>query len=210
MGGNKLGQYHYASPACSGAAATIVSDAMMNPFDVVKQRMQLRGSKKVYKSVFDCAKHIYRAEGIRAFYISYPATLATSVPQGAVQFSVYETISTFLNPSREYNAWAHCFSGGVAGGIAGFVTTPSDVIKTMLQTRGNAADAELRKVKDLVEGFHLVRRREGWSGFFKGARPRVLMSMPSTAICWSIYEGFKAYFIARNNSQKDAQDSMVV
>ena len=151
----------------------------------------MKESRKVYKSMFDCGKYLYRAEGFRAFYISYPATLATSVPLGAIQFTIYENLLTYLNPSRGYDPLSHCFSGAVAGGIAGFVTTPSDVIKTMLQTRGNAADPELRKVKDLAEAFQLIKRREGWTGFFKGARPRVLMIMPSTAICWSAYEACK-------------------
>ncbi|KAH8592375.1 mitochondrial carrier domain-containing protein [Bisporella sp. PMI_857] len=199
MGGNKLGEQHHIAAAASGAAATIASDALMNPFDVIKQRMQLSGSRTAYKSMFDCARYLYRAEGLAAFYVSYPTTLATSVPFTALQFLAYESLSTSMNPNKNYDPTTHCIAGALAGGFAGALTTPMDVIKTMLQTRGSASDVELRKVNGLMDGVRLLHRREGLRGFFKGVRPRVITIMPSTAICWSAYEACKAYFIRQND-----------
>ena len=61
----------------------------------------------------------------------------------------------------------------------------------MLQTRGSATVAELRTVNGFMAGCRLLYQREGARGFFKGVRPRVLTTMPSTAICWSAYEASK-------------------
>lgn len=69
-----------------------------------------------------------------------------------------------------------------------------DVVKTMLQTRGTANDTELRNVNGFREGCRLLYAREGARGFFKGVRPRVVTTMPSTAICWSAYEACKSVF----------------
>jgi solute carrier family 25 iron transporter 28/37 len=96
-----------------------------------------------------------------------------------------------MNPKKKYDPTTHCIAGGVAGGFAAALTTPMDVVKTMLQTRGTATDAELRNVSGFIEGCRLLRRREGFRGFFKGVRPRVVTTMPSTAICWSAYEACK-------------------
>ncbi|KAK4136226.1 mitochondrial carrier [Trichocladium antarcticum] len=200
MGGNRAGVHHPLAAATSGACATIASDALMNPFDVIKQRMQIQNSAKMYRSMFDCAKYVYRKEGLSAFYVSYPTTLSMTVPFTALQFLAYESISTHLNPVKQYDPMTHCLAGAVAGGFAAALTTPMDVIKTMLQTRGSAADAELRTVNGFVSGCRLLYQREGARGFFKGVRPRVLTTMPSTAICWSAYEASKAYFIHQNNS----------
>lgn len=38
-------------------------------------------------------------------------------------------------------------------------------------------------------------------GFFKGLTPRVLYSMPATAICWSTYEFFKFYLCGLDRDQ---------
>ncbi|KAK0610479.1 mitochondrial carrier domain-containing protein [Bombardia bombarda] len=191
MGGNRVGVHHPLAAATSGACATIASDALMNPFDVIKQRMQIQNSAKIYRSMLDCAKYVYRNEGLGAFYVSYPTTLSMTVPFTALQFLAYESISTSMNPTKKYDPLTHCMAGAVAGGFAAALTTPMDVIKTMLQTRGSARDAELRTVSGFRAGCSLLLRREGVKGFFKGVGPRVLTTMPSTAICWSAYEASK-------------------
>ena len=153
--------------------------------------MQIKNSSKMYRSMFDCAKYVYRTEGLAAFYVSYPTTLSMTVPFTALQFLAYESISTTMNPTKAYDPMTHCLAGAVAGGFAAALTTPMDVIKTMLQTRGTASDAELRTVNGFMAGCRLLFRREGFRGFFKGVRPRVVTTMPSTAICWSAYEASK-------------------
>ena len=153
--------------------------------------MQIQNSSAMYRSMTDCAKYVYKNEGLGAFYVSYPTTLSMTVPFTALQFLAYESISTTMNPTKKYDPMTHCVAGGVAGGFAAALTTPMDVIKTMLQTRGSATDAELRTVSGFSEGCKLLYRREGFRGFFKGVKPRVLTTMPSTAICWSAYEACK-------------------
>ncbi|KAI1338076.1 mitochondrial RNA-splicing protein MRS3 [Xylariaceae sp. FL0016] len=191
MGGNRVGVHHPLAAATSGAAATIASDALMNPFDVIKQRMQIQGSSSMYRSMTDCARYVYKTEGLSAFYVSYPTTLSMTVPFTALQFLAYESISTAMNPAKTYDPFTHCAAGAVAGGFAAALTTPMDVIKTMLQTRGTATDPELRAVNGFVAGCKLMYQKEGFRGFFKGVRPRVVTTMPSTAICWSAYEASK-------------------
>jgi hypothetical protein len=149
---------------------------------VIKQRMQMHGS--IYKSVPHCAKEVFRTEGLSAFYVSYPTTLCMTVPFTALQFMAYESISKVINPTGRYDPTTHCTAGGLAGGFAAGLTTPLDVIKTLLQTRGNAADPELRRVSGLWEAAQLIHRREGWKGYFRGLKPRIITTMPSTAICW--------------------------
>jgi asparaginyl-tRNA synthetase len=184
--------------AVSGAAATIASDALMNPFDgkpqtvrlrlhrltlaVIKQRMQVHGS--IYRSVAHCAKSVFQKEGFTAFYVSYPTTLCMTVPFTALQFTAYESISKSINPTGRYDPYTHCTAGGLAGGLAAGLTTPLDVIKTLLQTRGNATEPELRNVSGLWQAAAIIKRREGYRGFFRGLKPRIITTMPSTAICW--------------------------
>ncbi|KAJ4291200.1 Fe(2+) transporter [Kalmusia sp. IMI 367209] len=149
---------------------------------VIKQRMQLHGS--VYKSVPHCAREVFRHEGLGAFYVSYPTTLCMTVPFTALQFMSYESISKVMNPTGRYDPYTHCFAGGLAGGFAAGFTTPLDVIKTLLQTRGNATDAELRNVSGLMNAARIIHQRDGWRGYFRGLKPRIITTMPSTAICW--------------------------
>lgn len=149
---------------------------------VIKQRMQVHGS--TYTSLAHCARSLLKNEGISAFYVSYPTTLTMTVPFTAAQFVAYESLSKSMNPTKTYDPTTHCVAGGLAGGVAAAVTTPLDVIKTLLQTRGTVTDPEIRNCNGLIQAAKIIKQREGWNGFFKGLRPRILTTMPSTAICW--------------------------
>ncbi|KAF2859576.1 mitochondrial carrier [Piedraia hortae CBS 480.64] len=201
LGGNAQGHHPFAA-AMSGACATIASDAFMNPFDVIKQRMQVHGS--TYRSIAQCARSVFHNEGLRAFYISYPTTLTMTVPYTALQFMAYESLTTAIQKRRRNNGYdplTHCVAGGVAGGVAAAATTPLDVVKTLLQTRGASSDAQVRLATGLWSGTRVIWDREGARGFVRGIKARVLMAAPSTAICWSAYEVAKAYFI--NKREED-------
>ena len=149
---------------------------------VVKQRMQVQGS--TYRSISQCAQSVLRKEGFSAFYVSYPTTLCMTVPFTALQFVAYESLSKFMNPRGNYDPFTHCAAGAIAGGFAAGITTPLDVIKTLLQTRGTASDYRIRHAKGLMEAATIINQRGGFKGFFKGLKPRIITTMPSTAICW--------------------------
>ncbi|KAK9366480.1 mitochondrial carrier domain-containing protein [Lipomyces kononenkoae] len=191
FGGNEGTGYHPIATSFAGACATIASDALMNPFDVIKQRMQLAGSR--FPNIAACAASIYRNEGFSAFYISYPTTLFMNIPLTALNFTTYEALSKLLNPHRRYDPLTHCVAGGLAGAVAAAATTPMDVIKTFLQTKGTSQDIEIRSARSLADAARIIYRREGLPGFLRGLRPRIISSMPSTAICWTSYEMAKFY-----------------
>ncbi|RPB29454.1 mitochondrial carrier [Terfezia boudieri ATCC MYA-4762] len=197
LGGNEGEEHHPLAVATAGACATIASDALMNPFDVVKQRMQVHGS--TYESIADCARTVYRSEGVRAFYISYPTTLAMTIPFTAIQFTCYESLAKVLNPKKRYDPLTHCVSGGLAGAAAAAITTPLDVIKTLLQTRGTSTDLRIRNCSGLLDAAKIIKERGGMTGFFRGLRPRIVTTMPSTAICWTSYEMAKYYLYRDQN-----------
>uniref|UniRef100_A0A182R742 Mitoferrin n=1 Tax=Anopheles funestus TaxID=62324 RepID=A0A182R742_ANOFN len=174
----------------SATAATLVHDAVSNPADVVKQRLQMYNSP--YRSILHCATQVYRTEGFRAFYRSYSTQLVMNIPYSAIQFPTYEFFQKLLNKDNKYNPPVHMVAGGAAGAAASALTTPLDVCKTLLNTQEDGAG----KTRGLVEAAKKIYHTAGMMGFFKGMQARVLYQMPATAICWSTYEFFK-YILSR-------------
>lgn len=169
----------------SAALATLVHDAISNPADVVKQRLQMYNSP--YRSVLHCARVVYQTEGLRAFYRSYSTQLVMNIPYSAIQFPTYEFFQKLLNKDNKYNPPVHMVAGGAAGAAASALTTPLDVCKTLLNTQEDGAG----KTRGLLEAAKKIYHTAGPLGFFKGMQARVLYQMPATAICWSTYEFFK-------------------
>jgi solute carrier family 25 (mitochondrial iron transporter), member 28/37 len=181
--------HHPLATALAGAAATIASDAVMNPFDVIKQRLQIFGSS--HRGMIDCVKTLIRTEGLKAFYVSYPTTLMMTIPFQSIHFTIYEYFRKVLNPTGIYDPKIHIVAGALAGGIAAAFTTPLDVAKTLLQTRGESKDLVIRQCNGVGAALKIIYLRKGLPGFFQGIRPRIFTHMPSTAICWTTYEYFK-------------------
>ena len=144
--------------------------------------MQMHGS--VHRTISQCARQVYRSEGLQAFYVSYPTTLCMTVPFTAIHISAYESIKKIMNPAGGYDPLTHCVAGALGGGFAAGLTTPLDVIKTLLQTRGTSREANIRSAKGLIVAGSIIKQKYGYRGFFRGLRPRIITTMPSTAVCW--------------------------
>lgn len=177
----------------AGIAATIASDALMTPFDVLKQRMQAytsinNSSNSQSIKLFKTAANLYKTEGLSAFYISYPATLFTSIPFSAFNFGVYEYCSSILNPNKNYNPYLHCVAGAIAGGVAAALTNPFDVIKTALQTRGISEIPTLQKISGFKDAIKVLYKEGGIKIFTRGLKPRIVFNAPGTALSWTAYE----------------------
>ena len=207
LGVDKSGHRPIEAAIC-GATATLSHDLLITPFDVMKQRLQLG----YHRNILDCARAIIRTEGISAFYVSYPTTLAMNLPYGCVMVSVNESLKKILNPLGQYNFTASVVSGFIAGAVASVVTTPLDIIKTRLQTQGacptltpvegcslqggekNNQKVHLKKYRNLFHTFTTILKEEGAMAFTRGIIPRAMYQSPSVAISWTAYESAK-YFI---------------
>ncbi|XP_030820151.1 mitoferrin-1 [Camarhynchus parvulus] len=195
------GNSHLAN-GIAGSVATLLHDAVMNPAEVVKQRLQMFNSP--YTSVLGCVRTVHRTEGLGAFYRSYTTQLTMNVPFQAIHFITYELMQEHLNPHRQYQPQSHIVAGAVAGAVAAAATTPLDVCKTLLNTQENTALSSLKirgHLSGMANAFSTVYQLGGLPGFFKGVQARVIYQMPSTAIAWSVYEFFK-YVLTKRALEK--------
>uniref|UniRef100_A0A0K8TN89 Putative mitochondrial carrier protein pet8 n=1 Tax=Tabanus bromius TaxID=304241 RepID=A0A0K8TN89_TABBR len=167
----------------SAIAATLIHDAISNPTEVIKQRLQMYNSP--FKSVIQCTRTIYQTEGLKAFYRSYSTQLIMNLPYQTIHFTTYEFFQNMFNHDRKYNPPVHVLAGGAAGATASAFTTPLDVVKTLLNTQ------EVGLTRGMRDAIKKIYTMAGPFGFFKGLGARILYSMPATAICWSTYEFFK-------------------
>ncbi|MCO5564993.1 hypothetical protein L7F22_018663 [Adiantum nelumboides] len=202
FGGNEAG-HHPLAHAAAGVVATIASDAVFTPMDVVKQRLQLPG--KSYKGVVDCIQSIMRSEGLKAFYASYRTTVVMNAPYTATHFATYEAVKASLKEiwperSNEENLFMHLTAGGAAGALASIITTPLDVVKTRLQCQG-VNGAERYGTSSIWEVIRTITKNEGPRALLRGMKPRVLFYTPAAAICWSTYEASKSFLQELNASQ---------
>lgn len=120
--------------------------------------------------------------------LSYNNT--TQFPYIATQFTIYENTKLLLRETSSKNEETsihHALAGGIAGGIAAFLSSPQDVIKTQIQTNPKCG------YKRLFEAAQKIKNIEGYRGFFRGVNARIFRCVPSAALTWIVYDGLRQY-----------------
>jgi len=157
-----------------------------------------------YKGAVHCIKTVYRTEGVKAFYRSYTTQLSMNIPFQVSHFITYELLQDVMNYSREYDPLSHMISGAGAGAGAAAITTPLDVAKTLLNTQEQKKTLNReQRIRGMANALIKIYKINGVPGYFKGVTARIVYQMPSTAICWSVYEFFKHTLILKDKEQCD-------
>jgi solute carrier family 25 phosphate transporter 23/24/25/41 len=88
-----------------GAFSGMTAAAFIYPNDTVRKLMQISGNpntvgehhgEELYKNFWDCYKTTYRKGGISRFYRGIFPYMLRSMPNAAIQFSVYESLKSFV------------------------------------------------------------------------------------------------------------------
>jgi hypothetical protein len=130
----------------TGFLGDLAASVVYVPSEVLKTRLQLQGrynnpfftSGYNYRSVGDAVNTMIKYEGVKSLFHGYKATLFRDLPFSALQFMFYEQGQNWarrLKGDRDIGWQLELLTGGVAGGLAGTITCPLDVVKTRLQTQ---------------------------------------------------------------------------
>lgn len=131
---------------CAGLVADLAAAPVYVPSEVLKTRLQLQGrhnnphfsSGYNYRSTLDAARTIARTEGFGALFYGFKATLWRDLPFSALQFAFYEEergLAKKYVGSKDIGLPLEILTAASAGGMAGVMTTPLDVVKTRIQTQ---------------------------------------------------------------------------
>ncbi|KAI9835823.1 MAG: hypothetical protein M1838_005189 [Thelocarpon superellum] len=135
----------------SGFLADFAASFVYVPSEVLKTRLQLQGrynnpyfnSGYNYRSTIDAFRTIVRTEGVTALYSGYKATIFRDLPFSALQFAFYEQAQAWAKGwvgHRDIGLGLEILTAGAAGGLAGVMTCPLDVVKTRIQTQLHPAE----------------------------------------------------------------------
>jgi hypothetical protein len=130
----------------SGFFADFAASFVYVPSEVLKTRLQLQGqynnpffqSGYNYRSTSHALRTIIRQEGAPALFYGYKATIFRDLPFSALQFAFYELEQDWARKyreSRDIGLILELATGASAGGMAGVITCPLDVVKTRIQTQ---------------------------------------------------------------------------
>ncbi|CAL8069213.1 unnamed protein product [Calicophoron daubneyi] len=157
---------------CAGMTAT----ACVQPFDLVKNRMQMSGigvATSPYRSSFHALTSIISNEGFLAVYSGLSAGLLRQATYSTVRLGVYTNLMEhFSGPQGQSPNFFTKIALAMTSGVLGsFVGTPAEVCLIRMTSDGRLPVAERRNYKNVFNALARIFREEGLFALWRGAIP---------------------------------------
>ncbi|KAF4318031.1 hypothetical protein BBO99_00007688 [Phytophthora kernoviae] len=200
----------FASGALAGATATVAC----YPIDLIRTRLATQLNTDIrYTGIRHAVQRISTEEGFLGLYRGMGATLMVTVPNLAINFTLYESLKEYAREfrrsqvlagltgiDREEAAERHesthlgvadtLCCGGAAGIASSLVTFPIDVVRRRLQI--SAIHAESAGIKPTPSGIASeLFQTQGISGFYRGLTPELMKVVPMVGITFGTFERLK-------------------
>lgn len=124
----------------AGSLAGATAQSAIYPMEVLKTRLTLRKTGQ-YSGMFDCAKHILRKEGVKAFYKGYIPNLIGIIPYAGIDLAVYESLkNTWLSYHAKDSANPGVLvllgCGTISSTCGQLASYPLALVRTRMQAQG--------------------------------------------------------------------------
>uniref|UniRef100_A0A0D9Z3W9 Mitochondrial carrier protein n=1 Tax=Oryza glumipatula TaxID=40148 RepID=A0A0D9Z3W9_9ORYZ len=190
------------------------------PCEVMKQRMQVQGTKKswaltatkgnisqtpgapmynYYNGMFHAGCSIWRDHGLKGLYAGYWSTLARDVPFAGLMVTFYEAMKELTEYGKrkylpESNLHAsNSFEGLLLGGLAGGFSAYLTTPLDVIKTRLQV-QGSTTSYNGWLDAITKTWANEGMSGLFKGSIPRIIWYIPASAFTFMAVEFLRDHF----------------
>ncbi|KAI8973095.1 mitochondrial carrier [Trametes punicea] len=170
-----------------GLAATIAA-SITHPLDLTKVRLQATGDKRMIESM----RKTVRTAGFLGLFDGISGTWLRQMTYSVCRFWAYDESKKLIGADEKSPPWKLALAGSMAGGIAGFVGNPGEII--MVRMQGDYAKPPEKRLnyKHCLDGLFRMVREEGWSSLGRGVGPNVFRAVLMNASQLASYDFFKA------------------
>lgn len=199
----------------SAAAAMSIASLCLNPFDVVKTKIQTQcqlvhgnaATPKLYTGVGHCLRSLYAEQGfVRGLWLpGLTASVVRDIINGGIRMGLYPAVARGINESLcgtgAPGLGVKIMAGLVTGAVGSFAGSPTDLVKVRLQAEAGRLEGGVyttglyKGAKQSYRGtFHAlvhITQNEGWRGLFRGWSANITRAALVTSAQMSSYDQTK-------------------
>ncbi|KAK0438781.1 mitochondrial carrier [Armillaria solidipes] len=170
-----------------GVAATIAA-SITHPLDLTKVRLQASGDKRMIESI----KKTVRTAGVRGLFDGISGTWLRQMSYSMCRFWAYDESKKIVGAGKDAPAYKLALAGSMAGGVAGLVGNPGEIVMVRLQGDFAKPPEKRFNYKHCIDALFRMVREEGVSSLARGVGPNVFRSVLMNASQLASYDFFKA------------------
>lgn len=192
----------------AGGMAGGLSRTAVAPLERLKilQQVGQGGGADKYRGLWNGLRNMAQSEGLRGMFKGNGTNCVRIVPNSAVKFLMYDTLSKEyihqrrrFQPEAQLNPLERLGAGAVAGIIAMSATYPLDMVRGRLTVQ----EAGQEQYRGIHHAATTIIRREGLMALYKGWVPSVIGVIPYVGLNFAVYESLKAELVARNGYETE-------
>ncbi|XP_072978798.1 uncharacterized protein [Typha angustifolia] len=211
----------------AGAIGDTLGSIVYVPCEVMKQRMQVQGTRDswmsaitkgsisqkpgthmygYYAGMFQAGHSIWKEQGPKGLYAGYWSTLARDVPFAGLMVTVYEALKDLSEYGKQryrLNREFHLNSsieGLLLGGLAGGFSAYVTTPLDVIKTRLQVQGSTIR-YDGWLDALRKIWAAEGLNGMFKGSVPRIIWYVPASAVTFMAVEFLRDHFNEKLNTE---------
>lgn len=198
----------------NGGIAGIIGVSCVFPLDLVKTRLQNQqvgpNGEKMYKSMFDCFKKTYRAEGYFGMYRGSAVNILLITPEKAIKLAANDFFRHHLTTKDgQLPVTRQMAAGGLAGLCQIVITTPMELLKIQMQDAGRvAAQAKLAgKTVPKTSATQLALtlfREKGILGLYKGIGATMCRDVSFSIVYFPLFATLNQFGPRKNDGSGEA------
>ncbi|KAB5588263.1 Mitochondrial dicarboxylate transporter [Ceratobasidium theobromae] len=184
-------------PFWLGGVAASIAASITHPLDLTKVRLQASGDKRMIASI----QKTVRTAG-KGLFDGISGTLFRQMTYSLCRFWAYDESKKLVHSGGgQMPGWKMALAGSMAGGIAGVVGNPGEIL--MVRMQGDFAKPPEKRLnyKHCFDGLYKMLRDEGPSSLTRGMGPNVFRSILMNASQLASYDFFKLWLLETGKFQ---------
>lgn len=164
----------------TGGLSGMCATTIIQPIDMIKVRIQLRGESGGSTNPIQVAKEIHLEKGFKGFYRGLDSALLRQAVYASLRIGIYFNLNDWLiarnngeTPGAGQKALASLFAGAVGSAIA----NPCDLALVRMQADQTLPEAERRNYRHVFHAFQTILKEEGFLDLYRGCAPTVARAM---------------------------------
>ena len=179
----------------TGGLSGMCATTIIQPIDMVKVRIQLRGESGGNTSPISVSKEILAEDGIAGFYRGLDSALLRQAVYASLRIGIYFSLNDYvqntLNNGETISAGWRALNSLTAGGIGSAIANPCDLALVRMQADTMLPEGKRRGYRNVFHAFTTIVKDEGFMNLYRGCAPTVTRAMSLNLAMLTSYDVVK-------------------